>query len=115
MICKGTLKNLYASNIEVTDKGIKVVLESTVIEKDSLFYHNFVGRLVNFKYNTHLPSYSEAEAYVKDSCERHPEIGGSTCLYADYGSIEPALDEKRSVKQLKKEFKAQRKRGTTEK
>ena len=32
MICKGTLKNLYASNIEVTDKGIKVVLESTVIE-----------------------------------------------------------------------------------
>ena len=114
MICKGTLKNLYASNIEVTDTGIKVVLESTVIEKDSLFYHNFVGRLVNFKYNTHLPSYAEAEAFVKDSCQRHPEIGGSTCLYADYSTIEPAIEETRSVKQLKKEFRTQRKRGTTE-
>ena len=114
MICKGTLKNLYASNIEVTDTGIKVVLESTVIEKDSLFYHNFVGRLVNFKYNTHLPSYSEAEAFVKDSCQRHPEIGGSTCLYADYSTIEPAIEETRSVKQLNKEFRTQRKRGTTE-
>lgn len=113
MICKGTLKNLYASNIEVTDKGIKVVLESTVIEKDSLFYHNFVGRLVNFKYNTYLPSYSEAKAFVRESCERHPEIGGSTCLYADYSTIEPALEETRSVKQLKKEFNALRKRGTT--
>lgn len=114
MICKGTLKNLYASNIEVTDTGIKVVLESTVIEKDSLFYHNFVGRLVNFKYNTHLPNYAEAEAFVKDSCQRHPEIGGSTCLYADYSTIEPAIEETRSVKQLKKEFRTQRKRGTTE-
>ena len=45
------VKNSRISNIEVTDKGIKVVLESTIIEKDSLFYHNFVGRLVNFKYN----------------------------------------------------------------
>lgn len=114
MICKGTLKNLYASNIEVTDTGIKVVLESTVIEKDSLFYHNFVGRLVNFKYNTHLPSYAEAESFVKDSCQRHPEIGGSTCLYADYSTIEPAIEETRSVKQLKKEFRTRRKRGTTE-
>ena len=113
MICKGTLKNLYASNIEVTDKGIKVVLESTIIEKDSLFYHNFVGRLVNFKYNTHLPSYSEAEAFVRESCERHLETGGSTCLYADYSTIEPAIEETRSVKQLKKEFNEQRKRGTT--
>ena len=113
MICKGTLKNLYASNIEVTDKGIKVVLESTIIEKDSLFYHNFVGRLVNFKYNTHLPSYSEAEAFVRESCERHSETGGSTCLYADYSTIEPAIEETRSVKQLKKEFNEQRKRGTT--
>lgn len=112
MIYKGTLKSLYLKDFEVTENGVKLMLDSVIVEKDSLFYKNFVGRLVNFKYDTNLPSYGEAEAFVMESARRTPELGGLPCLYADYASIEPVPEETRTVRQLKKEFKTQRKRGT---
>lgn len=112
MIYKGNLKSLYLKNFEVTDDGVKLMLDSVVVERDSLFYKNFVGRLVNFKYDTHLPTYSEAETFVMQSARSNPELGGLSCLYADYNSIVPVPEETRSVKQLKKEFKVQRKGRT---
>lgn len=110
MIYLGDLKTLYVKGLKVTEEGIKVVLDDAVVEKDSLFYRNFVGKLINFKHNTNLPSYNEAQAYLDECVETYQQLGYASCLYADYDSIKPAVDDKRTVRQLKKEFKMNRKR-----
>ena len=111
MIYKGTLKNLYVKDFQVSEEGLVVALdlESVVVAKDSLFYRNFTGRLINFEYNTYLPSFIEAEAFVRDVCRHNPNSSKASCLYADYGSIEEAVDETRSVREIKKYYKTKKK------
>ena len=110
MIYKGNLKSLFIKDLQITDNGVNAVLESVVVKRDSLFYKNFIGKMVNFEYDTHLPSYSEAETFVRGSIR---ENGTSlSCMYADYDNMQVVPEETRTVKELKKEFKAQRKRGT---
>ena len=108
MIYKGNLKSLYVKGFQVTDKGIIASLGTILLQRDALFYKNFVGKVINFQYDTHLPSYSEAETFLRSSAK--PGSIGLSCLYADYESIVPAPEETRSVKELKKEFKLQRKK-----
>ena len=111
MIYKGTLKNLYVKDFQVSEEGLVVALdlESVVVAKDSLFYKNFTGRLINFEYGTYLPSRTEAELFVRGVCEHNPMSNKASCLYADYGSIEEAVDETRSVREIKKYYKAKKK------
>ena len=111
MIYKGTLKNLYVKDFQVSEEGLVVALdlESVIVAKDSLFYKNFTGRLINFEYGTYLPSQNEAEAFVREVCKYNPMSSKASCLYADYGSIEEAKDETRSVKEIKRYYKAKKK------
>lgn len=111
MIYKGTLKNLYVKDFQVSEEGLAVALdlESVIVAKDSLFYRNFTGRLINFEYNTYLPSKTEAKAFVREVCKYNPMSSKASCLYADYGSIEEAKDETRSVKEIKRYYKAKKK------
>lgn len=111
MIYKGTVKNLYVKDFQVSDAGVVVALdlESVVVAKDSLFYQNFIGRMINFEYDTFLPSFTEAEAFVREVCKYNPMSPKASCLYADYGSLEEAKDETRSVKEIKRFYKAKKK------
>ena len=111
MIYKGTLKNLYVKDFQVSEEGLVVALdlESVIVAKDSLFYRNFTGRLINFEYNTYLPSFIEAEAFVRDVCRHNPNSSKASCLYADYYSVVVAKDETRSVKEIKRYYKAKKK------
>ena len=111
MIYKGTLKTLYVKDFQVSEEGLVVALdlESVVVAKDSLFYKNFTGRLINFEYGTYLPSRTEAELFVRGVCKYNPMSNKASCLYADYGSIEEAVDETRSVREIKKYYKAKKK------
>lgn len=110
MIYKGNLNSLFIKDFQVTDKGVNVSLESVVVKRDVLFYKNFIGKMICFEYDTHLPTYYEAEEFVKGSVKE--DGTGSSCLYADYDSIHMFPEEKRSIKELKKEFKLQRKGRT---
>lgn len=110
MIYKGNLNSLFIKDFQLTENGVNVALESSVVKRDVLFYKNFIGKMICFEYDTHLPSYYEAEAFVKGSVKE--DGTGSSCLYADYDSIKPFPGETRSVKELKKEFKMQRKGRT---
>ena len=111
MIYKGTLKTLYVKDFQVSDEGLVVALDldSVVVAKDSLFYRNFTGRLINFEHATFLPSFQEAEAFVKGVCECNPDSSKASCLYADYSSIEKCPEETRSVREIKKYYKAKKK------
>ena len=111
MIYKGTLKNLYVKDFQVSEEGLVVALdlESVIVAKDSLFYKNFTGRLINFEYGTYLPSKTEAEAFVREVCKYNPMSSKASCLYADYGSIEEAKEETRSIKEIKRYYKAKKK------
>ena len=110
MIYLGDLKTLYVTGLKVSEEGIKVVLDDAVVEKDSLFYKNFVGKLINFKHNTNLPSYNEAYTYLNGCVESYQQHGYASCLYADYDSIKANPEDKRTVRQLKKEYRIARKR-----
>ena len=111
MIYKGTLKNLYVKDFQVSEEGLVVALdlESVIVAKDSLFYRNFTGRLINFEYNTYLPSFIEAKAFVREVCKYNPMSSKASCLYADYSSIEEAKEETRSIKEIKRYYKAKKK------
>lgn len=110
MIYKGNINTLYVKDFQVTDKGVSITLDSVVIAKDSLFYRNFAGKMISFEYNTYLPTYTEAEHFVHSSA--NPKTGGAPCVYVNYNSLEKCPEERRSVKELKKVFKAQRKGRT---
>ena len=111
MIYKGTMKNLYVKDFQLSDTGALVALDldSVVVAKDSLFYKNFTGRLINFEHNTFLPSFNEAEAFVREVCKYNPNSSKASCLYADYSSIETCPEETRTVKEIKKFYKAKKK------
>lgn len=110
MIYRGTLKNLYVKDFKVSEDGLIVALDldSVVVAKDSLFYRNFTGRLINFEHSTYLPSFTEAEAFVRDVCRHNPNSSKASCLYADYDSIEVAKDETRSVNEIKRYYKTKK-------
>lgn len=69
------IKNMYISKLELVDKNVENLFDSTVkfhfgevlVEKDSEFYGNLCHVIVNFRYDDVLATREEAIAYLKDT------------------------------------------------
>ena len=106
-IYTGEIRNLYVKSIEVNGKAMEVVTDSMVVRKDAPFYPNFVGKLISFEFDTYLPTKDEAEAYVRETVQRNPNISldRATCLYACYGEMSSQSVSNEEFKTYKKTYK----------
>ncbi len=125
-IYKGTIKTLYADDFHLNkDNKLEKELKEKVVTDEGLFYY-FLGRYQNIEYGTYLPDYYEARDYLETSVENNQEdmirilsdeeitdrekefakyllTQKSSCLYADYSSIERSHTvPKEEFKELKK-------------
>ena len=74
-IYSGDIKNMYISKLELVDKNVEYLFDSTVklhfgevlVEKDSEFYGNLCHVIVNFRYDDVLATREEAMDYLKDT------------------------------------------------
>ena len=74
-IYSGDVKNMYISKLELVDKNVENLFDSTVkfhfgevlVEKDSEFYGNMFHVNVNFWYDDVLATREEAIGYLKDT------------------------------------------------
>lgn len=74
-IYSGDIKNMYISKLELVDKNVENLFDSTVkfhfgevlVEKDSEFYGNLCHMIVNFRYDNVLATREEAMDYLKDT------------------------------------------------
>ena len=74
-IYSGDIKNMYISKLELVEKNIENIFDSTIkfhfgevlIEKDSEFYGNLFHKVVNFRYDNVLATREEAMDNLKES------------------------------------------------
>lgn len=101
-ILKGEVKKMYVDSLEINPSltaALQKRIKETVVEKDALFYRNFVGREINFKYDTYLCTRMEAESFLLDgTC--------NSVLFVDYEKLKKTADvDKKELKQMKKRMK----------
>lgn len=102
----GDIKRMYVKNVTVDGNISNIETESVVLIKDSPFYCNIVGRLISMKYNTFLPTYSEADYVVERLARLNPDnLEAATCIYADYDNMKAHNTSKQDFKVMKKNFK----------
>lgn len=84
----GDVKNMYVSNLELIGKNINnlfsgdsdKVFSEVVVERDSEFYKNIFGNIVNFRYDNVLASRGEAIDYLLENPV-------SSILFVDYKKL----------------------------
>ena len=109
-IYNGKIKNLYVKSVEVNGDKINVLTDSVVLRENAPFYVNRFGRLVSFEHATFLPTFDEAESFVKGVIMNTPKaFDRATCLYACYGDMKEEEISKDQFKVLKKTYKNIRK------
>ncbi|MBQ8132695.1 MAG: hypothetical protein IJ193_09410 [Bacilli bacterium] len=104
-LLKGDVKRMSVDKLEINPdatKSLRKQLKETVVKKDSLFYRNFIGREINFEYDTYLCTRMEAESYLLDgTC--------NSILFVDYEELRESDNiDKKEFKQMKKEYKKKR-------
>lgn len=117
----GEIKKLSIKKLEPRpDALMNIAYESTVVQKDALFYVNFAGVLISLDYGTKLLTRDEAEYYLKSGLKVNPSLAHLVhCVYQDSNvtfSHEVTKEEfKQLVKSKKEERKALRKSKKEEK
>ena len=107
------MKQLYKGPIHILEiHTINPIIKSTafesyVIQKDSLFYRNRMGKYINFEHDTVLPDKYEAEANLLEIARLQKMTPiESHCIYADDSEIKPFKEiTNQEFKVLKKAFK----------
>ncbi len=101
-ILKGEVKKMYVDSLEINPSlrsALQKRIKETVVEKDALFYRNFIGREINFKYDTYLCTRMEAESFLLDGTY-------NSVLFVDYDQLVKTNDvDKKELKQMKKILK----------
>lgn len=127
-IYKGTIKTLYADDFHLNKENkLEKEIKEQLVTEEGLFYY-FLGKYQNIDYGTYLPDYYEAQDYLESCVDRNKQdmerilsddnvsekerefakyllSQKSSCLYADYSSIE------KSHTIPKEEFKVLKKKG----
>jgi len=87
-IYKGKIKKMYISNFNITKSGLDLFFNEKVVCKNSYFYKNAFGNIVNIEYDNVLATREEAREFVKEN--------SLDILFVDYDEIkakEPKLLE----------------------
>lgn len=97
-IYQGPIKNMHVKDLKVTSRGLEFALEDTIAVKNSLFYKNMFGRMINLEYDNFLATRQEAKDFVNETA--------NSIIFVDYNELE-YYDEinKKELKELKKHYK----------
>lgn len=105
-IYHGKVMKLVVGVVEVKPSATEILKASKfVVREDALFYRNMFGKMVNFEFNTVLPTYDEAFDYIQIQKTRNSSCGSASCLYSDLNDMIPEDVSVEHFKQLKKEYK----------
>lgn len=88
-------------NLNINNSGFMRIncFDEHILIKDSLFYKNKFGNIVNFRYDNHLASRSEAIDYLS-------RLYSSNVLFVDYDELQYYKDiQRKEFKQLIKTYK----------
>lgn len=108
-IYKGPIRKLMVTEaIRRTDGTFSLKIptaeQGQIIKNDAEFYVNWFGSQISLDYNTKLPDYNEARAYVEKAARTNPEQ--ATCIYANEHEIHYSHSvENGKLKILKKSYK----------
>ncbi len=107
----GEVKRLSIKKLDPNVEALRdIAFESTVVQKDALFYVNFAGVLISVDYNTKLLNRCEAEYYLRSCYKANPETAHlAGCVYKDSGATFSHEVTNEEFKQLIKSKKAERK------
>lgn len=79
-IYKGQIKKMQVSKIDLTKNGVQLVLKDYVVCKNSYFYKNIFGNIVNIEFDNVLASRQEAKDFVREN--------GLDIIFVDYNELE---------------------------
>ncbi len=79
-IYKGKIKKMYISNFNITKSGLDLFFNEKVVCKNSYFYKNAFGNIVNIEYDNVLATREEAREFVKEN--------SLDILFVDYDELE---------------------------
>ena len=103
--CTCDIKSVRIKNFCVNENISDAITEDVVLEKNSPFYWNFVGRIISLKHRTFLPTKEEARSIVLSEHLNHPKKTNISCMYADYENMGVHEISRKEFKQLKKTYK----------
>ncbi len=105
-IYKGPIRKLMVTDaIKQADGTFSLKIpepeQGQIVNNDAEFYVNWFGSQISLDYNTKLPDYNEARAYVEKVAKTNPEL--ASCIYVNDHEIHYSHDiEKTQLKVLKK-------------
>ena len=107
----GEIRKLSLKKLEPKPEALlNLAYESTVVNKDALFYKNILGVVISVDYNTKLATRDEAEYYLRNSFKVNPGLAHlDSCLYQESDVKFSHEVTKGELKQLIKTKKAERK------
>lgn len=106
----GEIKRLSIKKLDPNLDALQnIAYESTVVEKDALFYVNFAGVLISVEYNTKLLNRNEAEYYLRSCVKADPNTAHlAGVVYKDDGVVFSHEITNGEFKKLIKTKKAER-------
>ena len=99
------IKSMRIKSVGVNKNINSIITEDVVLEKNSPFYWNCVGRVVSIKHNTFLPTKEEAHSVIVTEQMNNPDKQNISCMYADYQNMVVYNVTRKEFKQLKKTYK----------
>lgn len=110
-IYKADIHQVYVKDLQLDSQNItRVALGTAVVQKDELFYKNFFGRIVSFKYHCLLATEEEARIFVTNHAKKYCQAPSKIdCIYVDYNAVKPdCLVSNKDFKKIKTKFKNKR-------
>ena len=81
----GEIKQLTIKNLNLNPNSLKdIAFESVSVNKEALFYLNFLGIPISIEHGTKLLNRDEAEYYLKHGLETMPDkTYDLSCIYSE--------------------------------
>ena len=108
-IFTGSINTLHLKSLSFSEPITKLTEESTILKKDALFYQNIFGKMINFEYDTCLPTKEEAEDYFAnintEAKEHNATFRECSIMYYNEDELKYLKSiSSKEFKQLKKSF-----------